>query len=249
MDIYPAIDLMDAQAVRLTQGKRDSAKIYGSVLYFADYFKSCGATWLHIVDLDAAFSGSPCNTKVIEEVVLKTGLKVQVGGGIRSEETIERYFDCGVSRVVLGSIALENVDFAKRMALKHKIAIGIDSRDGFVSIHGWVNTSRVPVMDFCRQFADSEVDCIICTDISRDGLLQGINRHLANDVALCCGKYTIASGGFSALDVEALGFLGSDLVHDVFDNERCALENKFHGVIVGKAIYENQIDLKSLFNS
>ncbi|PAF51685.1 1-(5-phosphoribosyl)-5-[(5-phosphoribosylamino)methylideneamino]imidazole-4-carboxamide isomerase [Helicobacter sp. 13S00401-1] len=230
LEIFPAIDILDSKAVRLSKGEKSSAKIYGEPLEFAKFFKDCNANWVHIVDLDAAFSGTVTNLETIKSIVKETGLKVQVGGGIRDEDAIKRYIDIGVSRVILGSVALKDPSFAKKMAENYPVAIGIDAKDGKVATHGWVETSTTTALDFARSFKDSKVSAIICTDVSKDGLLSGVNIDYTKAIASNSGIFTIASGGFK----------------DVSDIDKLALCEDIGGVIIGRAFYEGNIDLRSI---
>ncbi|STQ86941.1 1-(5-phosphoribosyl)-5-[(5-phosphoribosylamino)methylideneamino]imidazole-4-carboxamide isomerase [Helicobacter muridarum] len=230
MKIFPAIDLLDSKAVRLVKGDIKSAKIYGNALDFAKYFEDCGAEWIHIVDLNGAFEGSPKNLSTIENIISDTSLKIQVGGGIRSEEYIIRYRNSGATRVILGSAALNNPNWAKDMANLYSIAISIDSRESKVATDGWVEDNDVSALDFAEKFRASCVEAIICTDISRDGLLSGINIELTCDIARRSGIFTIASGGFSGYhELEAL----------------CNCD-EISAVIVGKAFYEKKLDFKNI---
>ena len=228
LDIYPAIDLKDGKAVRLFKGNMQSATIYGEALDFAKKFADMGAKYLHIVDLDGAFAGKPQNLRVIENIVQNTALKVQLGGGIRNEETIRLYTQMGGSRLILGSIALTHWEFVKEMAQGYPIAVGIDARNGKVAAQGWAEESAMDSKDLAQQFAGSPVQAIICTDINRDGALSGINISFTQDVACHSGIYTIASGGFA--NVDELEILNKN--------------PHISGVIIGKAFYEGKIDLK-----
>ena len=229
LDIYPAIDLKEGKAVRLYKGEMQSAKIYGSPLEFAKKFEEMGAKWLHIVDLDGAFKGAPSNMQSIKEILSHTKLQIQLGGGIRNEEIISKYRDLGVARVILGSVALKNRDFALTMAQKYRVAIGIDARDGKVAVEGWAQSGEVEALEFAKEFRNSGVEAIICTDISRDGALSGINVAFTQAIAQNSGIYTIASGGFAnQSELETLA------------------QNEFiSGVIIGKAFYEGKIDLQN----
>ena len=231
MEIIPAIDLKEGYAVRLKQGEMASAKIYETnPLNLAKTFLELGAKYLHIVDLDGAFEGKPQNKKVIESICKEVGLKIEVGGGIRDEKTIKEYLQIGVNRVILGSIALKNPQFAKEMAKKYPVVIGIDAKNGKVATQGWAQTESVLARDFAKEFKDSKVEAIICTDIAKDGMLSGLNVDFTKEIQENSGIFTIASGGLScAKDLEDL-----DL-------------HKIDGVIVGKAFYEGKIDLKEAF--
>lgn len=231
MQIIPAIDLKEGCAVRLSQGKMESAKIYyKNPLEVAKIFEDMGAQYLHIVDLDGAFCGKPQNKEAITNIAKNCTLKIEVGGGIRTEETIKEYLNLGVSRVILGSSALQNPSFAKQMAQKYPIVIGIDAKEGKVATEGWDKVGRILASEFAAEFKESAIEAIICTDISNDGMLGGININFTQEIAKSSGKFTLASGGLSGLeDLERLQY------------------SKIDGVIVGKAFYEGKLDLKEAF--
>ena len=232
MEIFPAIDLKDGKAVRLSKGEMSSAKIYSDEPQnLAKEFEDAGAKWLHVVDLDGAFAGEAVNFKTIEKIVKSTNLRVQVGGGIRDEARIKAYLKLGVSRVILGSAALKDPGFVKKMAKIYPVVVGIDAKDGCVAVQGWADVSEVKASDLAATFAGAGVQAIICTDISKDGMLGGVNVEFTRQIARASGVETIASGGVSGLeDILALKNTG-----DV------------GGVIVGKAYYEGRIDLKAAF--
>lgn len=229
LDIYPAIDLKEGKAVRLFKGDMQSAKVYGEALDFAKSFEDMGAKFLHIVDLDGAIAGNPQNLKYIETIIASTTLQVQVGGGIRDEERIKLYTQMG-ARVILGSIATQNWDFVKVMAESYPVAVGIDSRNGKVATQGWVEESQLDSQSLAEKFAGSAVQAIICTDINRDGALSGINIDWTESIAQSSGIYTIASGGFA----------GVDELHILNKSPYIS------GVIIGKAFYEDKINLKEV---
>lgn len=234
MEIFPAIDLKQGCAVRLSKGEMQSAKIYSKdPCELAKKFEALGAKWLHLVDLDGAFAGEAVNFKAIERIVKSTSLRVEVGGGIRDEARIKEYLSLGVDRFILGSAALKNRDFVKRMAKLYRIVVGIDAKEGLVATEGWAELSRVKATDLARDYADAGVCAIICTDISRDGMLSGVNVEFSRSIAKACGIDTIASGG----------------VKDM--NDIIALKNAelIAGVIVGKAYYEGTLDLKKAFEA
>ena len=234
MDIFPAIDLKQGCAVRLSKGEMQSAKIYSKdPCELAKKFEDLGAKWLHLVDLDGAFAGEAVNFKAIERIVKNTRLRVEVGGGIRDEARIKEYLSLGVDRFILGSAALKNRDFVKRMAKLYRIVVGIDAKEGLVATEGWAELSRVKATDLAQDYADAGVCAIICTDISRDGMLSGVNVEFSRSIAKACGIDTIASGG----------------VKDI--NDIIALKNAelIAGVIVGKAYYEGTLDLKKAFEA
>ncbi len=234
MEIFPAIDLKQGCAVRLSKGEMQSAKIYSKdPCELAKKFEDLGAKWLHLVDLDGAFAGEAVNFKAIERIVKSTRLRVEVGGGIRDEARIKEYLSLGVDRFILGSAALKNRDFVKQMAKLYRIVVGIDAKEGLVATEGWAELSRVKATDLARDYADAGVCAIICTDISRDGMLSGVNVEFSRSIAKASGIDTIASGG----------------VKDI--NDIIALKNAglIAGVIVGKAYYEGTLDLKKAFEA
>lgn len=234
MEILPAIDLKQGCAVRLSKGEMQSAKIYSKdPCELAKKFEDLGAKWLHLVDLDGAFAGEAVNFKAIERIVKNTRLRVEVGGGIRDEARIKEYLSLGVDRFILGSAALKNRDFVRRMAKLYRIVVGIDAKDGLVATEGWAELSRVKATDLARDYADAGVCAIICTDISRDGMLSGVNVEFSRSIAKASGIDTIASGGVKDM---------SDII---------ALKNAglIAGVIVGKAYYEGTLDLKKAFEA
>lgn len=231
MIILPAIDLKNGNAVRLTKGQINSAKVYSNnPIDFAKFFQDCGAQWIHIVDLNGAFNGEICNFNVIENIAKNTNLNIEVGGGIRDEKSIKIYKDCGVKRFILGSIAVKDVEFTKQMAKKYSIAVGIDVKDNFVAISGWDDLTNTRAIDLAQTYKDSDIQAIICTDISRDGMLSGINMDLVKDIKQHSCKMVIASGGLSCID-------------DIYSLKNSNID----AVIVGKAFYEGKIDLKKTF--
>lgn len=234
MEIFPAIDLKQGCAVRLSKGEMQSAKIYSKdPCELAKKFEDLGAKWLHLVDLDGAFAGEAVNFKAIERIVESTRLRVEVGGGIRDEARIKEYLSLGIDRFILGSAALKNPDFVKQMAKLYRIVVGIDAKEGLVATEGWAELSRVKATDLARDYADAGVCAIICTDISRDGMLSGVNVEFSRSIAKASGIDTIASGG----------------VKDM--NDIIALKNAelIAGVIVGKAYYEGTLNLKKAFEA
>ncbi|MEZ7934242.1 MAG: 1-(5-phosphoribosyl)-5-[(5-phosphoribosylamino)methylideneamino]imidazole-4-carboxamide isomerase [Sulfurospirillum sp.] len=232
MDILPAIDLKDGKAVRLTKGLMESAKIYSNEPWeVAKVFEEMGSSWVHLVDLNGAFAGEPKNLEQIEKIRKNCNLKIELGGGIRDEETIRRYMDLGIDRVILGSIALKKPAFVKEMAQKYRIVVGIDAIDGYVAVEGWAEKSTMQATDLARAFADAGVEAIICTDVGRDGMLSGVNLDFTLSIADASGIATIASGGLKNLD-------------DIIALKR---SSKVAGVIVGKAFYEGSLDLREAF--
>ncbi len=232
MELLPAIDLKDGKAVRLTKGLMDSAKIYSDEPWqLAKRFEEIGSRWVHLVDLNGAFAGEPKNMEQIQKIRSATSLKLELGGGIRDEATIVRYLDLGIDRIILGSIALKDPNFVKKMAKKYPIAVGIDAIDGFVAVEGWAQKSQMRATDLAKSFADAGVEAIICTDVGRDGTLQGVNVEFTKEMAEASGIDTIASGGVKNLQDIA------DLVEI----------DAISGVIIGKAFYEGTLDLTEAF--
>jgi len=231
MVILPAIDLKDGKAVRLTKGLMDTAKIYSDEPYeVAKKFEELGSEWLHLVDLNGAFAGEPKNLEQIKKILENTDLKVEIGGGIRDEETIKMYINLGVSRVILGSIAVKKPEFVKEMAKKYPIAVGIDAKDGYVAVEGWAEVSKMKATTLAKEFANAGVEAIIATDISKDGTLSGVNVDFVKEIQDISGINVIASGG----------------VRDINDI-KLLIKNKIYGTIIGKAFYEGTIDLKEVF--
>ena len=233
MEILPAIDLKDGVAVRLTHGLMDTAKIYSNEPFeVAKKFEKMGSKWLHLVDLNGAFAGEPKNLEQIQKIRENCNLKLELGGGIRDEDTIRRYCDLGVDRVILGSIALKNPEFVKQMSKNYSIAVGIDAIDGYVAVEGWAQKSTMKATDLAQEFANAGVEAIICTDVGRDGTLSGVNVDFTLEIARASGVDTIASGG----------------VKDINDIKLLLETKEVAGVIVGKAYYEGTLDLEAAFN-
>jgi phosphoribosylformimino-5-aminoimidazole carboxamide ribotide isomerase len=231
MIIFPAIDLKDGKAVRLYKGDMNKAKVYSeNPLDIAKEFEDMGATWLHMVDLNGAFKGSPQNIKAIEEIRKNTSLKIQLGGGIRDEDTIKRYLDLGINRLILGSIAAKDPEYVIELAKKYPIAVGIDAKDGYVAVSGWEKKENIKAVDLAKKFENSKIECIIATDISKDGTLEGLNLDFVLEIQNASKKDVIASGGVAS---------ENDIIK--------AKEKNIYGVIVGKAFYEGKIDLRKLF--
>jgi len=232
MEILPAIDLKDGKAVRLSKGLMDSAKIYSNEPWqLAKKFEALGSSWVHLVDLNGAFAGEPKNLEEIKKIREATDLKLELGGGIRDEDTIKRYLDLGIDRIILGSIALKNPNFVKEVAKKYPIVVGIDAIDGYVAVEGWAEKSTMKATTLAKEFADCGVEAIICTDVARDGMLGGVNVDFTLQIAKASQIDTIASGGVKNI---------SDIV-DLVET------NAIAGVIVGKAFYEGTIDLAEAF--
>ena len=233
MKLFPAIDLRGGQVVRLTQGDYDRMTVYGAdPCAQARAFLSAGAKYLHVVDLDGAKDGTLSNYDTIAALAEQGGLFIEVGGGIRTEERIERYLSLGVGRCILGSAAVTDFDFTARMLQKYgeKIAVGVDAKDGYVAIHGWKEVSAEKGVDFCKRLADAGCRAIIYTDIACDGAMQGTNltlyRQLQTEVP---GVEFTASGGIASeaelLELEQMGLaaaiLGKSLYTGALNLKRC----------------------------
>ncbi|MBE5762767.1 MAG: 1-(5-phosphoribosyl)-5-[(5-phosphoribosylamino)methylideneamino]imidazole-4-carboxamide isomerase [Clostridiales bacterium] len=230
MKIFPAIDLFDKKAVRLFKGDYNQMTVYSeNPLDVAKTFKALGATQIHLVDLEGAKDGTTPNIEVIKAIKKETGLFCEVGGGIRSLETIKTYIDAGIDRVILGTAAVENRSFLLDAIAKYgeKIAVGVDIKDGYVAVKGWVEKSQETALDFCKLLDDIKVRTIICTDISKDGAMKGPNLEMYRNLDKLFKFDIIASGGVSNIeDIIALNSLN------------------LYGAIVGKAYYVGAIDLK-----
>ena len=229
MELFPAIDLIDGCAVRLVKGDYAKKTIYSeNPAAVARSFAAAGAKYLHVVDLEGAKDGGTPNLDTIQTIVRESGLLVEVGGGIRSEEVIKAYLDAGVFRVILGTAAVQNPAFLEEMVRKYgeKIAVGVDIKDGRVAIKGWTEVSEESCFAFCEKLQKIGVKTIICTDISKDGLLSGTNLELYRQLSEKCKVDIVASGGVTTLD----------------DVKRLA-EMKLYGAILGKALYTGNIDL------
>jgi len=230
MLIYPAIDLFEGKAVRLLRGDYAQMTVYSDhPEEIAQDFVQQGASCIHLVDLEGARSGGTPNYDVVCNIKQKTGLFCEVGGGIRSMDVIARYLDAGIDRVILGTAAVSDPEFAAeagRLYGEH-IAVGVDIRDGFVAVKGWTEQSTLEAFAFCRQMNDVGIRTLICTDISRDGAMQGTNVLLYKQLSSQLGMQIIASGGVSSL------------------NDVCALTSlNIHGAIIGKAYYTGAVSLK-----
>ena len=229
MLIYPAIDLYEGKAVRLFKGDYNQMTVYNeNPLAVAEDFRACGATCIHMVDLQGARDGTTPNLETILEIKNATGLFCQVGGGIRNTEIVDRYLSAGLDRVILGTAAVTNPEFLEAAVKKYgeKIAVGIDIKDGKVAIKGWTETSDKDALEFCGQMEALGVKTIICTDISKDGAMQGTNRGLYQTLSERFRLQIIASGGVSTME---------DIRH--------LAGQKLHGAIVGRAYYNGDIRL------
>ena len=229
MLIYPAIDLYSGKAVRLFKGDYAQMTVYNDhPEEVALDFKNSGATHIHLVDLEGAKTGETPNLETVIKIKNSTGLFCEIGGGIRSLEVIDRYISSGVDRVILGTAAVTSEGFVEKAVEKYgeKIAVGIDIKDGFVAIKGWTETSNLDAFDFCEKMQKIGVKTVICTDISKDGAMQGTNHELYRQLSQKFSINIIASGGVSSID----------------DVEKLAALN-LHGAIVGKAYYTGAINL------
>lgn len=207
MDLYCAIDIMNSTAVRLIRGEFDDPTEFGDPVALAERYVDAGARHLHVVDLDAARQGAPVNRKVVIDIVNKTGVPVQVGGGARTFEDVSALLDAGVDRVVLGTIAVEHPELAERLAesYPHRVAIGIDHKSGFVALRGWVTTGSATTKDVLDRFADVPVASVIVTSIERDGMMSGPDTAGLKEVLAVSGHPLVASGGVrSAADLATL---------------------------------------------
>ena len=230
MKIFPAIDLIDGCAVRLFKGDYSQKTVYSSTpVDVAKSFVEAGAEYIHIVDLDGARDGSNANIEVVRNIVKESGLKAEIGGGIRSVEAIEKYLDLGVMRVILGTAAVTDSEFLEKAVRDYgeRVAVGVDIKDGKVAIKGWTQVSSLDCFDFCRKLESLGVKTVICTDISKDGVMSGTNIELYKALSEQFKMDIVASGGVSDLD-----------------NVRTLTKMNMYGAILGKALYTGSIDLK-----
>ena len=229
MHIFPAIDLYDGKAVRLLKGDYQKMTVYSeNPLEIAKDFENSGAEFLHIVDLEGAKTGETPNINTIEKIVKNTSLFTEVGGGIRRLETVKKYADIGIKRVILGTAAVNDEEFLLSAVKKYgeKIAVGIDIKDGFVAIKGWTDLSKYTPFEFCEKMQNIGVKNVICTDVSKDGAMQGTNLDLYKEMSERFDLNITASGGVSGIDdIKRLKGLG------------------IYGAIIGKAYYTKAISL------
>ena len=232
MIVFPAIDLKDGKVVRLKQGDMRQATVYGDdPAAQAEAFARLGATWLHVVDLDGSFAGRAVNTGAVESALKAFPGKLQLGGGIRRREQIDRWLSLGVARVVLGTAALEDPQLVKDAARDHpgRIVVAVDARGGFVATHGWADVSTLAVAELAKRFEDAGVAALLFTDIEVDGLLKGVNLDATVALARATAIPVIASGGVAGItDIQALKRHEADGIE---------------GVITGRAIYDGRLDL------
>lgn len=229
MIIFPAIDLYEGKAVRLFKGDYNQMTVYNeNPLEVALDFRRKGATHIHIVDLEGAKNGTTPNLKTVQKIITESGLFAEIGGGIRSLETIEKYASIGADRIILGTAAVKDEEFLKSAVEKYgkKIAVGVDIKDGFVAVSGWRENTQIDCFDFCEKLEKIGVDTIICTDISKDGAMKGTNLELYRELSQKFNMNITASGGVSTIDdVKKLREMG------------------LYGGIIGKAYYIGAISL------
>lgn len=231
MNIYPAIDLYEGAAVRLFKGDYNQMTVYDKEpLNTVKNFESQGASFLHVVDLEGAKNGITSNFKVIREIVKNVNLFTQLGGGIRNIETVDKYLSIGINRIIIGTAAITDKSFLQEAVKKYgnKIAVGVDIKEEKVAIKGWTQLSDYSCEEFCQQMQDIGVQTIICTDISKDGAMNGTNLELYNRLSQTYSLDFIASGGISSLeDIKALSKMN------------------IYGAILGKALYTGAVDLSA----
>ncbi len=232
LTVFPAIDLKAGKVVRLAEGDMARATVYGEdPAAQAEAFAAAGADHLHVVDLDGAFAGKTVNRAAVDQAIRAFPGKVQLGGGIRTRDTIERWLEIGVARIVIGTAAMENPTLVREAARVHpgKIVVAVDARDGMVATNGWADVTNVSVEELARRFEDAGVAALLFTDVGRDGLLKGCNVEATVALASAVDIPVIASGGVAGIgDIETL-------VGHVADG--------VEGVITGRALYDGRLDL------
>lgn len=233
MILFPAIDLKDGQCVRLVKGEMEQATVYNpDPADQARAFADTGFTWLHVVDLNGAFAGRAVNAAAVDAIVGAVGarMKIQLGGGIRTLEDVARWLDAGITRVILGTVAVRDPDLVRAAAARYpgRIVVGIDARNGMVAVEGWARTSTLGAVDLARKFEDAGVAAIVYTDIDRDGILAGINWEATIGLSNAVSIPVIASGGLASMQ----------------DIDRLARPDasRLEGAISGRAIYDGRID-------
>ena len=230
MIVFPAIDLKGGQVVRLAEGDMDRATVYADdPAAQAEQFARAGAEWLHVVDLDGAFAGASVNGEAVRAIGMAFGGKIQLGGGIRSRSSIERWFRLGIDRVVIGTAALSDPTLVNEAArdFPGRVVVAVDARDGMVATQGWSDVSDVPVIDLAKRFEDAGVAALLFTDVGRDGMLKGVNVEATAALAWAQPLPVIASGGVAGVD----------------DILALKLHRNIEGVITGRAIYDGRLDL------
>ncbi len=232
MDLYPAIDLLGGRCVRLYQGDYDRVTDYGDdPVEWARAFESAGASWIHVVDLDAARAGDPVNREVIGRVAEAVNVPVQTGGGVRDAEAAETLFDLGVARVVIGTAAIEDPSMVERLAARFPVAVGLDARGGEVAVRGWREGSGLDLLSLVHRFDDAGVAALVVTEIGRDGTLEGPDTEGLAEVLAATDVPVVASGGVGTLDdLRTLALLE-------------ASGRRLSGAIVGRAIYEGAFEV------
>ena len=232
MILFPAIDIKNGFCVRLVQGKMEEATIFNEdPIDQAKIFQSKGCEWIHVVDLDGAIKGEPVNQEIIKKIISSVNIKIQLGGGIRNIETINKWFEIGVERLVLGSLIVSNPDLVKEAIKKYpgKIVLGIDLINDQLAIEGWVKKTDINVKDIAKDFENLDIASFVCTNIKKDGAMKGIDLNFILNNINIFKKPIIASGGVASIkDLQILK-----------DNEKKGIE----GVICGRAIYEKKIDI------
>ena len=229
MNLFPATDIIGGKAVRLVKGDYNKMTIYGSPLEIAEGFKRKGAKYLHAVDLEGAKNGDTPNFDTVKKLIDESGLLVEIGGGIRTIETVKKYLDAGAFRVILGTAAVKDRAFLERAVKEYgeKIAVGVDIKDGYVAIKGWTEVSELECSEFCAYLQSIGVKTVICTDISKAGLLSGTNIELYKSLSEKFDIDIVASGGITSIsEVKTLAEMG------------------MYGAILGKSLYEGTIDLE-----
>lgn len=237
MYIIPAIDIKNGNCVRLTKGEENSEIIFSyNPVDVARKWESCGAEWIHVVDLDGAFQGKPANLEVVKRIVNTVSCSIQVGGGIRDVEAVDKYIDAGVNRVIIGTAAFQDKRFLERICEKYpgKIAVGIDTKNGRIAVKGWKETIDTDCSEVVRELSKTGVSLIVHTDVDRDGTLEGVNLESVSDFINSSEIPVVVSGGISSLqDLKSISGLDVD---------------NLYGVILGKSIYMGNIDLKTAIN-
>ena len=231
MIIFPAIDIRGGKAVRLYKGDFSQETVFGDPVEMASRWEAAGGQFLHLVDLDGARAGKSINLDVVKKIIEKVNIPVELGGGIRTLENIQQVLAMGVNRVILGSVAAKNPELVKKACIQYKdrIVVGIDAKDGIVAVDGWEASGNVKAVVLAREMAQAGVERIIYTDISRDGIMEGVNVQSTAELARDSGIKVIASGGVKSIDdIKALLPYAKDGIE---------------GVIVGKSIYSGTLDL------
>ena len=233
MIIYPAIDLKNGQCVRLYKGDMDQKTVYNDdPAAQAMAWQNAGFSWVHVVDLDGAVDGHSANQDAVKAIIDAVDIPVQLGGGIRNLEHIQYWIDQGVSRVILGTVAVKDPDLVREACrlFPDQIVVGIDARDGYVAVEGWMETSDVLIEDLAKQFEKAGVAAIIYTDIDRDGTGMGVNLESTSSLAAATSIPVIASGGIGSLS-------------HLYELYTASQKQDLEGVVVGKALYEDQVDV------